>query len=353
MIKLYQILLISILASCKASKDLQTIKERGKLIVLTLNSPTSYYEDRDGQIKGIEFDLINIYAKYLGVRPKFKIKDSLSELLKALKSNQGDLAAAGLTRTPGRESQFLFGPDYQSIQQEVVCHKKFIVNKMEHLLNRNILVVTGSSYEERLKQLKKKWPKLNWKTWKTTHELSTEQILQKVNRGKQDCAIGDSNIVAIHRRYLQNLRVNMGLGDKENLTWILPRSHQALAESIHEWFNNSLNSNDLAAVIDSYLGFVEDYDSYDLHVFRKRIKERLPKYKKLFQKTAKEFNFPWRFLAAVSYQESHWDPKAVSHTGVQGLMMLTKNTAQSMGVTDRTDPTQSVRGGAAYLKKSH
>ena len=51
----------------------------------------------------------------------------------------------------------------------------------------------------------------------------------------------------------------------------------------------------------------------------------------------------------MSYQESHWNPAATSYTGVRGLMMLTQDTAEAVGVTDRTDPRQSVLGGTKYL----
>ncbi len=57
----------------------------------------------------------------------------------------------------------------------------------------------------------------------------------------------------------------------------------------------------------------------------------------------------WRLLAAIGYQESHWDPEASSYTGVRGIMMLTQRTAQQLGLTDRLDPHQSIDGGARYL----
>jgi len=86
-------------------------------------------------------------------------------------------------------------------------------------------------------------------------------------------------------------------------------------------------------------------------VFNQRIQKRLPNYEELFRQTAEEYNLDWHLLAAIAYQESHWDPLATSPTGVRGLMMLTKITAREMGVPDRLDPMQSVRGGAEYFLK--
>jgi membrane-bound lytic murein transglycosylase F len=64
-------------------------------------------------------------------------------------------------------------------------------------------------------------------------------------------------------------------------------------------------------------------------------------------------NLIWigRCWQPVAYQESHWNPKAKSPTGVRGLMMLTLDTAKEMQVSNRLDAAQSLEGGAAYLVK--
>src|SRR5262245_54269583 len=75
----------------------------------------------------------------------------------------------------------------------------------------------------------------------------------------------------------------------------------------------------------------------------------LPRYRSLFNEAGRRHDIDPLFLAAMSYQESHWNPEATSHTGVRGLMMLTQETATAVGVKDRTDPRQSVLGGTKYL----
>jgi len=56
-------------------------------------------------------------------------------------------------------------------------------------------------------------------------------------------------------------------------------------------------------------------------------------------------------LAAIGYQESHWKARARSRTGVRGLMMLTRTTAKEMGVKNRLNAEQSIKGGSAYFAK--
>ena len=84
--------------------------------------------------------------------------------------------------------------------------------------------------------------------------------------------------------------------------------------------------------------------------FIKKIDNRLPKYIKYFKKHTRNSIFSWELIAAISYQESHWNHKAVSKTKVKGLMMLTKDTASYIGVKNRLDPNQSVYGGVRYLE---
>jgi membrane-bound lytic murein transglycosylase F len=75
----------------------------------------------------------------------------------------------------------------------------------------------------------------------------------------------------------------------------------------------------------------------------------LPKFRRHFHRAQELTELDWRLIAAIGYQESHWDPLATSPTGVRGLMMLTGETADRLGVTDRLDPKQSILAGARYV----
>lgn len=90
---------------------------------------------------------------------------------------------------------------------------------------------------------------------------------------------------------------------------------------------------------------------YEVKVFRKHLRSRFSRYGPTFKRAAKRHDLPWRLLAAQAYQESHWNWKAKSPTGVRGIMMLTRSTASSLGIRNRLDPAQSIRGGAKYLDR--
>jgi membrane-bound lytic murein transglycosylase F len=94
---------------------------------------------------------------------------------------------------------------------------------------------------------------------------------------------------------------------------------------------------------------VEEFDYVDMRTFVRRIKSRLPKLAPLFEKAAEKYDIPSTLLAAQAYQESHWNRRAKSPTGVRGIMMLTLTTAKEMGVESRLNAEQSIMGGAKYL----
>lgn len=93
---------------------------------------------------------------------------------------------------------------------------------------------------------------------------------------------------------------------------------------------------------------------FDVQRFQYHIETRLPLYQEQFEAVSKQYGIPWTLLAAQAYQESRWDRHAKSPTGVRGLMMLTRDTASSLGIKNRLDPYKSIEGGAryfAYLKE--
>jgi hypothetical protein len=84
--------------------------------------------------------------------------------------------------------------------------------------------------------------------------------------------------------------------------------------------------------------------------FSDDVQALLPHYQSLFKQAGERCSIDWRLLAAMAYQESNWNPKARSPTGVRGMMMLTEGTADEMDV-DREDAADSIAGGAMYLQQ--
>lgn len=331
----------------ESDPTLRAIQKGGTLKVLTRNAPTTYYIER-GTRKGPEYELARRFAEELGVELKLIVIDDIGRILEALANGRGHIAAAGLTRTEDRQERFAFGPVYQTVQQQVVCRRgQKVPDGPAELADRELLVLEDSSYVERLQELNGKHPELDWRA---TDDLATEQIMARVWQRKVDCTVADSNIVALNRRYYPELVVAFPLSEEQGLAWALPKGAEALQAKLGSWLNGLEKRKHLAALRDRYYGHVQIFDYVDIATFRRRIDSRLPKYQSAFRKVAKDYpRIDWHLLAAQAYQESHWDPRARSPTGVRGIMMLTQNTARSLGISNRLDVQASIRGGAQYL----
>ncbi|MBG7602525.1 MAG: lytic transglycosylase domain-containing protein, partial [Gammaproteobacteria bacterium] len=75
-----------------------------------------------------------------------------------------------------------------------------------------------------------------------------------------------------------------------------------------------------------------------------------PKFAAIVDEKSKKYKVIPELLHAVIEAESAYDPDAVSRAGAVGLMQLMPATAKRFGVTDRTNPSQNVDGGAHYLR---
>ncbi|HUW50948.1 MAG TPA: membrane-bound lytic murein transglycosylase MltF [Sulfuricella sp.] len=337
------------LESCSFSEPpLPPVRENHELVVMTRNSPTTYYEDANGNYAGLEHDLVVMFAKELGVNVRFVIATDLNKIIPALTKKQVHLAAAGLTVTPDREKIIRFGLPYQTIQQQVVYNSLHLKPRSIHdLIGKKIEVVAGSSYVERLKQVRKQFPKLRW------HEVTDveiEDLLEKVANGEVDYSVADSHSVSVVQNFFPDLGVAFDMGKPEQLAWAFPKDVDPyLFDKATEFFSRIQQDGTLRRLLDRYYGHIDRLNRIDVVTFLEKTNSILPGYLKLFHQAQEITEIDWRLIAALGYQESHWDPLATSPTGVRGLMMLTGDTADRLRVNNRLDPKECILAGARYL----
>ncbi len=347
---LYIFCLIFLSACSESPETLQQVKQRGVIRVLSTNSPNSWYIDPLGNHTGLEYELASRFAAELGVELELIAPDSFADLFRLLDAEQGDFIASGITITEQRKQLYNFGPAYQTIT-EVLVYKQGNrrPENIDDLGDGSLIVIDGSSYQERLSSLKKGHPNL---TWIDNDSESIEQLLEKVWLQEYDYTIADSNIFNQARRLYPDLRRAFDLSEPQQLAWTFPKNtNPELHYAAASFFHRLKASGELQRIIDRYYSHVETFDYVDARTFLEHYNDRLPSYQILFEKTARLNDMDWHLLAAIAYQESHWRPDAVSPTGVRGMMMLTLNTAKMMEVKDRNDAAQSISGGARYLQR--
>jgi membrane-bound lytic murein transglycosylase F len=326
---------------------LEQIMRAGELRVVTRNLPSAYYLGASGP-QGPEFDLASRFAAELGVRLFMYSVPNVADAMREVESHRAHIAAAGLTRGIRLPDSASFGPPYQQVREHLIFRQDGTKPRtIEQANEGHIEVVGGSAHAATLEQWRVLNPNL---TWVENPLAETEELLYRLSRREFDYTVADSNEFAIGRAFHPEIRIAFDLTQGKSLAWVVDTRDASLLKRVTAFYSSLSAEGRLASILDTYYGDSDRFDYIQSRVFLEHIETRLPRYRHWFREAAAEVGVDWRLLAAVGYQESHWDPLATSHTGVRGLMMLTEETARALKVTDRLDPRGSIFGGARYFK---
>ena len=318
--------------------------------MVTRNSPTTYYLGSEGPV-GPEYDLVSSFAYYLGVELKIYPLETFGEIIPEVTSGRAHMAAAGLTITDARSEVLSFGPPYQDVSEAVIYRNgRSRPEGLADLYGKSIEVMGDSSHAETLWELQAEHPDLSWNEHPSADE---QELIEMVSAGELEYTIADSNSFQINRFFHPDIRVAFDLSTPQQIAWAFRKERDtSLLDKAQRFFDEGAAKVVLNAIQERYYAHADDgFDYVGARTFLKHIQTRLPLYRAMFQEAAESVSMDWRLLAAMGYQESHWDPDAVSATGVRGIMMLTHDTARSMGLDDRKDPLQSIQGGARYFDR--
>jgi membrane-bound lytic murein transglycosylase F len=339
---------VLLLAGCapRAPSALDVIRARGELHVVTLNLPTCYYLGAQGT-EGLEYQLASRYATQLGVRLVMYPVANEKAMQEELAAGKADLAAASLSDSPDWQRVADAAVAYANIPQLVVYqHSGTRPRDTLQLESARLAVRAGSPQERILEKLRATVaPTLQW----VQTAPSTADPIEDVDSGQADYAITDAREFSFARHLYPNVLVGFALPDTRPVQWLVRKGAPGLLESVDQFFGALSQSGELPRLVQEASGDTRRFEYEESREFQAHVADRLPRYRAWFEQAAGQAGLDWRLLAAIGYQESKWDPHAASDEGAQGLMMLTADTAQAMGISDRNDPQQSIFAGARYL----
>lgn len=342
---------IPALLSWNSKTQLGAIIESGTIKLVTRNSPNTYFIEK-GTPAGFEYDLAKAYADYLGVKLELVLPSSFGEIFRTMEKRDGHIAGAMLTVTDEREKKFDFSTPYLHSTTALIYRTtqgesppvdiNDLISK-----NKRLVIIARSSHSELLKTLKQQYPEL---VWEETSQYSAVELLEKVHKKEIDYTITDSIAFDAQSTFFPGLNKAFDLDEQQPLAWMLkPHNDNTLLESVNRFFALESTQELIQELQQRYFQRTNNLNFYDTAAFKEDMQTRFPKIEQYFFMAEQETDIDWHLLAAIAYQESHWNPEAVSPTGVKGIMMLTRAAAKEVGVTDRTDPMQSIIGGAHYL----
>lgn len=320
----------------------------GELNVGVRNAPATYFTDPQGQSVGFEHDLIRAFAQAQGWSVDWTEEDRRETLFEMLDSHRIHLAAAILPRSVVKDRHLIAGP----ILFETPAHVIYRATdrkprNMTDLVGKRLALLARSGHLAVLMREKRKHPQLSWTVLERTWP---EELLAQLDAGEYDAVVlAGLDFDALRNAY-PRLAVAFDLGEPQQIVWALaPRSSRALQNALARFVEQARQDGTIKRIHERYFGHVQRLSAQDILGFLQRRPQRLRDLRTHFHEAQTLTGIDWRLLAAIGYQESQWNASATSPTGVRGLMMLTSETADRLGVNNRLDARQSILGGARYL----
>lgn len=338
-----------IIISTSPDTQLEQIFERGELRLVTIYSPTTYMVDDDSE-SGFEYELARLFARQLKLKLTVVIAANKGEMVDMLKQDQADIAAGLFKQTYSGDPELVAGPEYDLVTQQVIYRTGMAAPESPGDLYPYTLHVPGGMVSnDALSQIKQQYPEFSWKIH---FDESSNDLIEQVHTEQIAYAVVYSNELGLAQQGYPELRAAFDISDPNPLIWLSRKSTDTTLQRQINLFFRTINGNEqLADLIEYYYGPIRKFDYVEQRKFVELYNTRLPDYEPLFRQSAGKYQLDWRLLAAMSYQESHWNERARSPTGVRGMMMLTLDTAKRMEVSNRLDPAQSIMGGAKYIRQ--
>lgn len=344
-----------------------------ELVVGTRATPTSFIRenttDENGKAiileSGFDHDLVTAFASSLGKKVRFVIAEDEQALHRLLERGEIHMAAAWLTRRfiDAPTSRNLTGADDEQkpgasllIASRPYAHDALVLvqpaqaiplTRLQQLHATEVHTLQANSYEPWLSGLERQKivPQQSEHTgWSET------DLLQAVGKNQIQLAVVPGAAFRITLNFIAGIDSTLEVSPDEDIVWAFPKRHgDALALQANQFLTNAEKDGTLRQLRDRYFGAVNRLQEADRSTFLSKVRTRLPQYLPQFKRAQATSGYDWRLLAALAYQESKWDAGAISKTGVRGLMMLTGDTADRLGVRNRLDPYESIMGGARYM----
>lgn len=341
--------------------DLEAIKKRGVLRVLTRNNSSNYFIVR-GQEWGFQLELTRAFAEHLGLRVEMVVPSSRSELIPKLLEGEGDLIAAGMTVTATRALDVLFTHPVTEWRRVIATHPLTVkpLSAIDDLPSFVLHVSHRSTTYGMARELEQQLgvPLL---LQDVDSEMEMEEMLRRVSSGEFEATIADENLVELEAGTGSEVAARIPIGEPLPKAWAARTDSPQLHAAASEWLARKRKDGFIKILYEKYFRpqarLAKAAKNFEL---RADESGRISPFDATLRSLGKEVGIDWRLLAAVAMRESRFDPKAKSPFGACGLMQVMPATAIEHGklsgakeqIAQRliADPQLNLRVGAKYLR---
>ena len=325
-------------------EDFPKIKQRRLLRLITYQSPVNYFYER-GKLKGFEYDLIKRFADSNNIRLDVVIANSHDSMLELLNEGKGDVIAASLPENSyaGNKNIKLTDP-YNYATPVLVGRDDDKIVDFRDLQGRTIHLPPESPYYQALDRIRHQG--IDFTILIAEPEYNTESVLFRVAQGVYDLSVIASHEVNAELSRQLNLKVKFNIGDPLPLAWIVTNTNSLLLSALNEFIDNEYRKGFYNVI---YSRYIERPDARITNSSLFAHLDELSPYDEIVHKYADNYGFDWRLIVAQMYQESRFNPRAISEAGAEGLMQIMPTTARMVGIDDLNNPEDSIGGGVRYM----
>ncbi len=328
-----------------------------RLKVAVHASPIAWLAGPAGTATGFDHDLLAQFAGSRGLTLDVVEVGSAAALVTEVAAGNVHLGVGGLySPAPGRDKAdaaagdgrgVLWTNGYYAVEPVLLYGSgSFQPRSWRDLDGAKVAYLAYTGIEADLEAVRAAHPRIEWIA---STLPSANALIGALSAGTFDYVVVPSTDADAARNVFLDFDQAFVIGRKRDLAWAVAPAHRALRDKIDRFFADVRGNGALARLVDRYFAQDRQIQRIDAGIFQERIRTVLPQYRKLFEDAQSASGIEWRLLAALAYQESQWDPFAVSETGVRGFMQITEDTAKKLGVADLLDPRQSAIAGARYL----
>jgi membrane-bound lytic murein transglycosylase F len=335
--------------------DLDAIKQRGVLRVLTTNNAVNYFLYR-GQQMGFDFELAKLATKRLGVRLEMVVPPRFEQLIPWLLEGRGDVIAGSLTATPDREEQIDFSAPYLYVQEVLVqaAHSENKLRSVDDLEGRTVHVQKSSSYYGTLLELQQEGRAFAIE--EAPEDLEIEAFMAWVAEGRIELTVADSHLLDAELTYRDDIEPAFPLvtgGDdaesEKTIAFGIRKESPELKSFLDRFVKEIYRGLDYNMARDRYFRAPHNMRRYKEE--RAFVSGRVSPYDGMLKKYSKQYQLDWRLMAAQAYQESRFNPMARSWAGAQGLFQVMPATGMELGFADLYDVEVSTRAGMQHMHR--
>jgi membrane-bound lytic murein transglycosylase F len=342
-----------------AERDLNEINKEGVVRVVTNYNSTNYFVYK-GTPMGYQLELLQAFSNYMGLKLNVTVNNDLGTNFNSLYAGQVDIIASNLASTLKRDKGVSFTEPHSYsrqvlIQQRYAPDRADASNKQYHTLIRNQLNLAGetiyvqkeSAYATRLKNLAQEiGDSINIVE---IADYEVEQLIGLVAEGEIDYTVCDENLARVNLNYYPNLDVETAISFPQKLSWAVRQNAPDLLNVVNNWLISFKKTAKYNQIYQKYY-----LNKRSMHLvdegFHSIKGGQVSDYDELIRQESQKFNWDWRLIASLIYQESRFLPRAESWAGAKGLMQLMPATAERFGVNNIEDPNENIRAGVELLR---